>query len=172
MQIRELRGRGDVRGVASVHGESWRAAYEGLLPEEFLRDVSVDPSEEAVDEWAARLRSNEAGIRVAVDDGTVRGFADVRWGDVETKSFVGARDAELKAIYVDPEYWGRGVGTRLLEAALDLLPDDVEVLRLAVLAGNDRGRRFYEARGFERTGSAEYEIGGENYPTAIYSLTL
>ncbi|WP_281375680.1 hypothetical protein [Halorarum halophilum] len=41
-----------------------------------------------------------------------------------------------------------------------------------MLAGNEVGRQFYEARQFERTGETSHEIGGESYPTVVYSLQL
>ncbi|WP_175480159.1 N-acetyltransferase [Natrinema salaciae] len=43
-------------------------------------------------------------------------------------------------------------------------------MRLETLEGNDVVQRFYDARGFERTGSNAFEIGGERYPTAIDTL--
>lgn len=107
---------------------------------------------------------------LATDDaGDALGFADFRWGDIETKSFVGENEAGLKAIYVDPEHWGEGVGTALLERGLSLLPEAVETLRLEMLDGNDVGDAFYRAKGFERTGEATHEIDGEAYPTVVYA---
>lgn len=172
MNVRRPEGREDVRGTIRAHGRAWRDAYADILPAGFLQQLTVDPTPEDVDRWVEGLGENPEGVFVAVDDGTVLGFADVRWGDVETKEFVGEREAELKAIYVDPDAWGRGIGTALLERGLDALPEHVETLRLEVLSENEVGRRFYEARGFERTGSGEYEIADEPYPTDIYSLSL
>lgn len=170
MNVRRLEGRADVRGFIRVHGRAWREAYADILPERFLQQIDVDPPPEDVDRCVEGLGENPAGVFVAVDEGRVLGFADVRWGDVETKGFVGERDAELKAIYVDPDAWGQGVGTALLERGLDALPEHVEALRLEVLSENDLGRRFYESRGFGRTESSVYEIADEPYPTDIYEL--
>lgn len=173
MEVRGVRPRDDARGVASVHAASWRGAYEGIVAAAALREVAAAPDDEEVRRWVARLRENEDGILVAVDDeGAVRGFADVRWVEAETKAFVAADAAELKAIYVAPDCWGRGVGTALLDAAIDRLPDAVEALSLAVLAANEAGKGFYESRGFVRTGASEYDIAGESYPVDVYSLGL
>jgi len=89
-----------------------------------------------------------------------------------TKEFVGPKEAGLKEIYVDPEVWGQGVGTALLERGLEVLPEHVEAVTLEMLAGNDVGAGFYEARGFEKTGASEAEIGDATYRTVIYSLEL
>lgn len=115
-------------------------AYAGLLPNEVLEQQSVDPSPEDIHRWEEGLRENHDGVLVAVDDaGTVRGFADFRWGEAETKSFVGDGEAELKAIDIDPDYWGEGMGTALLERGLGRLPEDMDTLRLEMLSENDVG---------------------------------
>ena len=119
--------------------------------------------------WANGLAGDSAAAFVAVVDGTVRGFVDVRWGAENTKSFVGPDEADVKAIYVHPDWWGDGVGTALLERGLDALPDRVERVRLEAFADNDVGARFYEARGFEQVETGETEIAGETYPVAIYA---
>ncbi|MDF9744386.1 GNAT family N-acetyltransferase [Natrinema salsiterrestre] len=173
MNVRSLESRADVRGIIRAHGLAWRNAYDGLLPAEVLQARSVDPSDDEIDKWVERLRENSDGVLVAVDTSdTVRGFADVRWGSSATKAFVGPNEGELKAIYVAPDRWGRGIGTALLEAGIEALPDSIERLRLEVLADNDVGKRFYEARGFEKTDTSSYDLGGDSYPTRVYTLEI
>ena len=49
---------------------------------------------------------------------------------------------------------GRGVGTRLLEAAFDLArANDLSAVRLGVVDTNPRARRLYERLGFQPTGT-------------------
>lgn len=172
MERRHIDGRDDVRGLVRAHGLAWREAYEGLLPETVLRSVTVDPTAEDVEQWRERLDENRAGVLVAVEDGEVLGFIDVRWGETETKEFVGEREAGLKAIYVHPDYWGDGVGTALFEGGMDLLPDWVEAVRLDVFADNESARGFYESHGFEQTDTRKHEIAGDSYPVTIYTLSL
>ncbi|WP_341850627.1 GNAT family N-acetyltransferase [Natronococcus wangiae] len=93
-----------------------------------LAGFDSDPSEERLRERTDRLRDDRDGIFLAGIDGTVRGYSYFRWGE-ETKSFVGEDEAGLKEIYVDPDYWGEGIGTALLERGLDGLPDGVERVR-------------------------------------------
>lgn len=173
MQIRNIEGTDEIRDLIRAHGLAWREAYDGILPSERLQEQSVDPTEDEIQRWQGRLRENKEGVLVAVDnEGTVRGFIDIRWGVVETKAFVGEHEAGLRAIYVHPDRWNCGVGTALLEQGLELLPESVDAVRLEMLAGNDTARRFYEARGFERMETGTYEIAGESYPTVIYALQL
>ncbi len=171
MRVRPLEGPDDARELTVAHARAWREAYGGVLPEAAIERVtSVDPSAERVDAQWERLSGYSAGrVHVAEDGtGTVRGYAVFRWGDDETKPSVPTDAAELKELYVDPDHWGRGFGTALLEAGLDRLPDDVDVVALEVLAGNEVGAGFYAARGFERAGDASVEIAGTTYPTEVW----
>ena len=63
----------------------------------------------------------------------------------------GVEDCWLHGFYVRPEWWGTGVADELHEAALQAMPDCPE-LKLWVLEGNQRARRFYEKRGWRRNG--------------------
>lgn len=168
MHVRSIQSRDDVQGVINVHGRAWRAAYDHILPSDVLEQQSVDPTTEEVETWYDRLRENPEGVLVATVEDEVRGFADIRWGDVETKPFVDAREAGLRAIYVHPEHWGDGIGTTLLEAGLDRLPSSVHALVVEVFAANEIGRSFYETNGFRHAEDGSIEIGGREYPTAIY----
>ncbi|WP_394739047.1 GNAT family N-acetyltransferase [Natronococcus roseus] len=172
MELRRLEpGTADARAITRVNALAFREAYDELLPEEVLAGFGAAPSDGQLREYADRLREDRRGIFLAELEGEVRGYGYVRWGE-GTKAFVGPDEAGLKELYVEPDYWGEGVGTALLERCLEALPNEVERLRLETLAGNDVGRRFYEARGFERTGRSEFEIAGEAYPTAIYTLEM
>ncbi|TYL38228.1 GNAT family N-acetyltransferase [Natronococcus pandeyae] len=173
MEIRrfDAEGTADARAITRINALAWREAYADLLPDEVIAQFGADPSDEQLREYANRLTHDRDGIFLAEIDGTARGYSYVRWGD-ETKDFVGDDEAGLKEIYVEPDYWGEGIGTALLERSIDVLPEGIERLRLEMLDGNEVGHRFYAARGFDRTGSSEFEIAGEAYPTAIYTLEL
>ncbi|WP_241658359.1 N-acetyltransferase [Halorubrum sp. BOL3-1] len=111
--------------------------------------------------FVAADRTAETGTEAAAEADAVTGFVDVRWGEETTKPFVGRGEAGVKAVYVRPDRWGRGIGTAPLERGLDALPDRVDTVRLEALAENDVGAGFYEARGFERTDAIERDIAGE-----------
>lgn len=173
MEVRHIEEQTDVRGLIRAHGLAWREAYDGLLPSEILQSQPVNPTEEDVQQWQKDLGENQEGILVAVDgERVVRGWADIRWGESETKEFVGDSDAGLKAIYTEPDWWGEGIGTALLERGLEILPESIDTVRLEMFAENDIASQFYESKGFEQTGTGEYDIGGCSYPTVIYTLQL
>ncbi len=168
MEIRRPRDDTDVAGVIEAHGLAWREAYDDILPDEVLEAKTVDPTAEEVRNWAERLSPDHGAVFVAVDVGAVLGFVDVRWGSENTKPFVGASEAGIKAIYVHPDRWGEGIGTALLDRGLDALPPETEAVRLDAFADNELGARFYESRGFERTDARAVEIAGEEYPLDVW----
>lgn len=58
----------------------------------------------------------------------------------------------LNALYVLPDAWEGGVGSRLHEEAVAALRATGPEARLWVLEANDRARRFYEHRGWRLDG--------------------
>lgn len=175
MRVRPLRDPSDVRALTIAHGRAWRAAYDSLLPAAVLERVAVGaPDDERIVEEYDRLSGyGDDRVFVAEDDvGAVRGYAVFRWGATETEDPVGAGEAELKELYVDPDYWGQGYGSALLEAGIDQLPADRDALTLEVLVGNDIGINFYESRGFEPAGRSWFEVAGRSFPTRVYRRPL
>jgi GNAT superfamily N-acetyltransferase len=134
---------GDAMDVARVHVRSWQAGYRGLLPDAYLDGLRPE-------ERAARYRFASENVRdpvtiVAVDSGVIRGFATTS----PARDLDVPEDGELCALYVDPEWWGRGVGRALIEAArLRLVEMGFGSAVLWLLAGNARADRFYRMDGW------------------------
>jgi GNAT superfamily N-acetyltransferase len=145
----------DSRRLAEIHVTSWRQAYDGLLPPEFLRALSVESRHEW---WSRRLDALEAGGAVLI-------VADSERETAEGFVFIGpcsVTEGEVYAIYVDPRRWRGGLGSELLAAAERTLSDGgFGQAILWVLEGNERGRSFYETRGWRPDGALKIEeIGG------------
>jgi ribosomal protein S18 acetylase RimI-like enzyme len=143
----------DALGIARVHVAGWQAGYAGLLPQQYLDQLSV---EQRAQRWAAILGEPDdrsLGTLVADVDGHIAGWATVG-GSRDDDAQPGT--GELWGIYADPAHWGRGVGHALHVAA-------VEVLRAAgrkdatlwVLDGNTRAIRFYERQGWVADGATK-----------------
>ena len=164
MEVRRLADEADVEGVIRVTGLAWRAAYDEILPESVLDEMTVEPTREEVSEWAGRFDEDRGAVFVAVDEGVVYGFVDVRWGEENTKPFVGPDEGGVKAIYVHPDRWGAGIGSALLDRGIDALPEGTEAVRLGAFADNDLGAGFYEAR--------TVEVAGAEYPLDVWTRSL
>ncbi|MCA9972899.1 MAG: GNAT family N-acetyltransferase [Anaerolineales bacterium] len=66
-------------------------------------------------------------------------------------------------MHVHPDYWGQGIGGRLLAAALDLADNwlDLQRVHLEVNTDNPPAIRLYEKYGFEIEGTHRYHIYGD-----------
>ncbi len=154
----------DAPALAAVHVATWRDAYAGLLPDEFL--AGLDPRE-----WAERRRARliapaEGTFELVFEsEGRVAGFVS---GGPSRDGFPGG---EVYAIYVDPGCQGRGAGRRLLAAAERVLAAaGFTDASLWVLADNHPARGFYEAQGWHGDGTLKPwpMTGGVSVPEARY----
>jgi GNAT superfamily N-acetyltransferase len=153
----------DARTIATVHVRSWQAGYRGIVDDGVLDGLSIDRRERA---WQERLTAPGDASRtlVAERDGAVIGFCGLATPSRDADA--APATAEIAAIYVDPEAWRAGIGTALLDAALDgLARDGWTDVTLWVLEQNARGRAFYERSGFAPDGErhelrdlGQYEI--------------
>jgi GNAT superfamily N-acetyltransferase len=93
----------------------------------------------------AAARSLTLGVLVPVLDGRVVGFA---WTGLSRDGDATGL-AELYAINLHPDAWGRGAGSALLRAAqAEIAGRGHDEAVLWVVPGNTRARRFYERHGW------------------------
>jgi ribosomal protein S18 acetylase RimI-like enzyme len=79
--------------------------------------------------------------------------------------FVGVDETYLSWLYVDPAYYGQGIGRRLLRLGLQLIGPQAWTI---VLAGNIRARELYESEGFRVV--RIYESTNAGYPCTCVRL--
>jgi ribosomal protein S18 acetylase RimI-like enzyme len=64
----------------------------------------------------------------------------------------------MQGIVVDPDYRGRGIGGKLLDALLDYCEaEEINTIRAIVPQGNEKLRLFVEAHGFRRSKIINYD---------------
>jgi len=68
----------------------------------------------------------------------------------------------VSMVFVDPERWGRGIGTRLLDALHEeMLAREWRTSSVWTRSENSRARRLYEGRGYGPTGDGKRLRGEE-----------
>ncbi|KTD24834.1 GNAT family acetyltransferase [Legionella maceachernii] len=141
----------DAQAIAETHIRSWQGMYKEFIPESILNNLSI---EEKTLQWQELLQQ---GIKVLVleVEGNVIGFASVcRFRDSNADDSSG----EISAIYLDPNYWRKGLGTKLCVAAISALEAlGYKKIFLWVLEGNTQARKFYESLNFKATHSTKLE---------------
>lgn len=133
----------DVVDLAALEVRSWRAVYGDIFPASELRKMSVVRKvagwQRTVDQpdhqSAALVAESEQGVVGFLQCGPARGRDAERVG-------------EVYSVYVEPEHWGCGVGTALMDIGLDFMAPRFRKAVLWVVRENDNGRAFYESRGF------------------------
>ena len=136
----------DAKAIAEIHVATWQAAYEDLIPGDYLKTMTV---EKRLAYWREAIEYSEPQLLVAVEADKVVGFAGYdRSRDAGTKSTVG----EVWALYVSPAHWGGGAGIALWDGARDGLKEEgCTQVTIWVLLKNERALSFFEhSAGFKR----------------------
>jgi RimJ/RimL family protein N-acetyltransferase len=141
------------------HIACWRDAYKGIIPDEYLDNMSTQ-----IEQRVERNRQNlsdpgDCEYLCVEYDGSMIGrlvFSKCR-DDDKANSNTG----EIHAIYLLADYWGKGYGKIMMDYAVAELrnAECVEIV-VWVLEDNRRARSFYEKYGFVFDGqSKDIDIG-------------
>ena len=105
----------DASDIAKIHVNSWQAIYHGLIPDNILDNLSINEKEKL---WKSLLENN-VPILVLEKNNKLLGFLSYcpsRDKDANPKS-----TAEISAIYLNPNDWGKGFGKSLCNNAISEL---------------------------------------------------
>jgi ribosomal protein S18 acetylase RimI-like enzyme len=155
--------------VAALHVDTYRHAYRGIFPDEYLDSLSVDDREA---EWRRSIEEQTPELWVAVDEASGELAGWVAFGkcrDADKPASTG----EVWAIYVAPAHWSGGVGRALWSAAQNRLVElGFSQVTLWCLAGNERAERFYRSAGFVATRSNKFPLCGSLIEEIRYEAPL
>ncbi|MEP7101614.1 MAG: GNAT family N-acetyltransferase, partial [Burkholderiales bacterium] len=159
----------DAQAVAKIHVDAWRAAFVGIVPDDYLAALSV---EQRFEMWRQAITDQAPELLVARLDGRVIGW--VSFGPSRDKD-AAADASEIWAIYLDPSHVGNGVGRALwLHARKRLIERGFKSAMLWVLSGNARAIRFYERAGFtvDAGPPQRFTLGGRELEELRYMTPL
>ena len=74
--------------------------------------------------------------------------------------FIGVADKKVEMLFIDPKYFGQGLGQKLLSFAVTELNAD----KLDVNEQNEKALKFYQKFGFETFERTDKDEQGRNYP--------
>lgn len=162
MMIRLLSEYDDPLALSLVYEESWKHAYKGIIPQNYLDSIPHG-------RWAEAAKAEGRRSLVLTDGARIVGTSCCCRSRLPEMHDWG----EIVSIYLLPEYMGKGHGRKLLTAAVDLLKDmGFKDIFLWVLEENLRARGFYEKMGFEPSGRyLDDNIGGKAVREMQYCLT-
>ncbi|UXI02556.1 GNAT family N-acetyltransferase [Photobacterium sp. TY1-4] len=141
----------DVNAIAAIHVASWSAAYDGLMPQNYIHRFTLAHREK---QWANIIGRELAWVFVAEDQSGLLGFLCCG----QPKGYDNPKTYELSALYIAPTRYHSGIGSCLYDTCeKHLLNLGGERIELWALAGNHRAHRFYQRHGFQPTGSVSQE---------------
>ncbi len=152
----------DAADVGQVYIDSWHDTYPGVLPTALLR--AMTPRGQTA-RWEAAIR-NQGRETVLV--------ADSRHGIIGMASLGAARDRELGidgevyTLYVDPAYFGMGVGRALLKGAFATLRQNGMSGCVIWAHAKNHARFFYEAMGGRLIAERTATLMGEPCPEMAF----
>ena len=139
----------DAPEIADLQIAAWRAAFLPLLPAGF----EIPPREQFLIHGERVL--GEAGVErtLALADERIAGFCS--HGPSRDEDAAG-EVGEVRALFVRPDCWRRGVGSALVSNALERLRE-VGFVHATVWSfrHNERANAFYERLGFGRDGTTQ-----------------
>ena len=125
----------EIEGKSLVHWQTWREAYDNLLPAEYQETMTLE---------RCRFFSQKypENTLIAMDGMKVVGF--ISYGNFRDKTI---QSGEIIALYVLKDYYGNGIAQKLMKEALSTLDRFSEIF-LWVLKENKRAIAFYQKMGF------------------------
>ncbi|WP_421710196.1 GNAT family N-acetyltransferase [Algihabitans sp.] len=109
-------------------------------------------SDAEIRQWISDVMLRRGGTWIGRLDGRIVGFFALV-------------DDDLEQLYVHPEFYRRGIGSRLLDKAKTL---SLRRLRLFTFQRNGRARAFYEAKSFTMIDSSDGSRNEEREPDCFY----
>ncbi len=162
MEIRRLSPGDDRNALSRVYEESWKHAYRGIIPKDYLDGIPRG-------QWAVSADKPSVSTLVMFEDGELIGTSSFCPSRFEAMAGWG----EIVSIYLLPGFTGKGYGKRLFGETLRRLEETgFRDIFLWVLEENTNARGFYERQGFVPNGKyLDDNIGGKPLREIMYIKT-
>ena len=159
MKIRKAET-GDEKNIASVIISTWKDAYQGIVPDDFLMSLNTEKHEQLFKEQIKEQK--ETIIILENDDKRIVGMV------LGGKDRSGAFDCEIVAIYVLPEYQKQGYGKLLFKHIIEEHKKHSYKSMIIWTFEKNKDQRFYEKLGGIIQKTSNHIINGKAIPIVGY----
>jgi len=161
----------DLSGIVKVKVDTWKTAYQGIISENYLKNLSYEDKEE---NWKQKLENPTHGASIYVaetDQNEIVGFALAtleKYNPIVALLQAERYKGELCAIYILEEFQHKEIGTELVKLVVKyFISNNVNSMIVWILKENP-SCRFYEKLGGKYIGEQSIEIGGKQYVEIAY----
>ena len=148
----------DVPALTRLDVASFVDAFGHLYSKADLAAFLSDAKSEAA--TAALISDPEGAMQVAERAGKPVAFCKIGYNCGWPDRARGTRAMELKQLYAAASATGSGVGSALMDWALDALrAAGADEVQLSVWSGNRGAQRFYARYGFEKIADVTFKVG-------------
>lgn len=145
----------DALRCAEIHSRSWDFAYSSCVPHEEIEKLT----ERSPMIWKRMLEKEPHNNYVVIEQDETVGI--LTFGKARDKDLPDTT-GELVGLYLDPDFIGLGIGTKVMEfIKSDLKAAGFSTMVLWVLDQNYRAKAFYEKFGFKFDGTKKPSGLGE-----------
>lgn len=147
---------GDVPEIARIQVETWRIAYDSILPQSALDSLSVETAAAAWERALAAPPTPQHHLLVAHEQQWLVGFAALGPADdLEPQDPNPQSTVALGPLLVEPRWGRRGHGSRLLAASVDHARSDGMTRAITwIPEGDTASREFLIGGGWAQDGLA------------------
>jgi diamine N-acetyltransferase len=152
-------GSRDAKQLSLLAESTFRDTFEAMNTQENMALHCKTSYSEAIQ--AAEIAEPEIVTLVCELEGTLVGFAQLRWGAAPS-CVVAVAPGEVQRLYVAREYHGMGVARDLMHASIDVMRSHrSDVVWLGVWEHNPRAIAFYRKLGFLEVGEHVFPLGSD-----------
>ncbi len=164
-------------GEPKVYGLRLGTLHDAILLSELARSTFYDTFAEhniesdmqlylsknySVSQLTHEIEDPSSTFLIAFDNHTAIGFVKLRVGNMEEQILASNRALEIARLYATKSYVGKGVGSLLMEACIDIaMKQQYATLWLGVWEHNQKAIAFYEKWGFTHCGSHPFILGND-----------
>ena len=152
----------DIPAISQAYVESVRHSFANVLPDDYLKGLSVDRRTEI---FATRAQNDTYRLLVA-ENGSKRIVGFIDYAKPEGENF--GYDARVFSFYLLPEFQGHGLGSLLFRRCLTRLRDECYGSMCLDAFEANPYRSFYEKMNGKIVAHSNHAIGDSSFPTVVY----
>lgn len=125
-----------------------------------------------VTQLQCEMETDGSYFYIAWHEKTPVGYLKINFGNAQ-KEEMGDNMMELGRLYVRPQFKRHGIGSKLMNFALQQARDaHVNGVWLGVWEHNEPAKAFYQKNGFKFVGSHTFSVGSDDQTDLLMSLSL